>query len=79
MCWAHTKKQGFQLITETLVLFGAEGRTRTDTISLPLDFESSASASFTTSAYCLIIITYTLKQINTFFKIFFGNLHYKKF
>jgi hypothetical protein len=34
------KKQGFQLIAETLVLFGAEGRTRTDTILLPLDFES---------------------------------------
>ena len=31
--------------------FGAAGRTRTDTVSLPLDFESSASANFTTAAY----------------------------
>ena len=30
--------------------FGAAGRTRTDTVSLPLDFESSASANFTTAA-----------------------------
>lgn len=29
---------------------GAEGRTRTDTVSLPRDFESRASASFATSA-----------------------------
>ena len=30
--------------------YGAGGRTRTDMVSLPLDFESSASANFTTPA-----------------------------
>jgi hypothetical protein len=32
-------------------VFGAEGRGRTDTVSLPLDFESSTSANSITSAY----------------------------
>ena len=31
---------------------GARGRNRTGTVSLPLDFESSASTSFTTRAAC---------------------------
>ncbi len=39
---------------------GAAGRTRTDTVSLPLDFESSASANFTTAAYA-ILINYNIK------------------
>ena len=32
------------------IFYGAAGRTRTDTVSLPQDFESSASANFTTAA-----------------------------
>ena len=32
------------------VLFGAGGRTRTDTVSLPRDFKSLVSADFTTAA-----------------------------
>lgn len=47
-------------------------------VSLPLDFESSASASFTTSAYRLIIITHTQKQINTFLQKTFVNFLTKK-
>ena len=38
---------------------GAPGRGRTDTVSLPLDFESSASAYFTTGA-CITIVIYAL-------------------
>ena len=33
---------------------GARGRNRTGTVSLPLDFESSASTSFTTRAVSLL-------------------------
>ena len=35
-----------------LIINGAEGRTRTDTRLPLLDFESSASTSFTTPAFC---------------------------
>ncbi len=42
--------------TRRLSLFGAAGRGRTDTVSLPLDFESSASANSTTAAFNVIII-----------------------
>ena len=38
-----------------ILIFGAQGRNRTDTVSLPLDFESSASTNFTTRAACIII------------------------
>ena len=40
----------------TYVISGAADRGRTDTVSLPLDFESSASANSTTAANSLIII-----------------------
>ena len=36
-----------------LFVFGAAGRSRTDTDVSPADFESAASASFTTAAYRL--------------------------
>ena len=40
-----------------LALFdGAAGRSRTGTVSLPLDFESSASANFTTAAYFIVFL-----------------------
>lgn len=44
--WAKEK----QPLTGLLLLVGAGGRTRTDTDFTPQDFESSASASFTTPA-----------------------------
>ena len=49
---------------------GAAGRGRTDTVSLPRDFESRASANFTTAA------NYFLKNANDEGKacIFFCNL-----
>lgn len=43
---------------------GAEGRTRTGMVSLPLDFESSASANFTTSATTFFIIQYRFTKSN---------------
>ena len=39
-------------------LFGAGDRGRTDTVSLPLDFESSTSANSITPAYNVVIISY---------------------
>lgn len=52
---------------------GAEGGTRTHTVLLPLDFESSASASFTTSArHIRYIIILKIK----FQYLIFGNLDY---
>jgi hypothetical protein len=44
VCCTHTE-DGLPLY-----LFGTEGRTRTDTVSPPLDFESSASTSSATPA-----------------------------
>ena len=41
----------FHLSTKYDIILGAAGRSRTDTVSLPLDFESSASANFTTAAF----------------------------
>ena len=51
---------------------GADGRGRTDTVSLPRDFESRASANSTTSAnqHCSIIITHNMIVVNTFLKFF---------
>ncbi len=46
------------------MLLGAEGGTRTHTESPPLDFESSASANSTTSAY--IFLTISNKYHNSF-------------
>ena len=40
--------------------FGAADRSRTDTVSLPRDFESRASANFTTAAYAQNIYDYTI-------------------
>jgi hypothetical protein len=51
----NTKKRISQK-RETLDSSGAEGRTRTDMVSLPLDFESSASANFTTSAFIIALL-----------------------
>ena len=42
-------------LRSNFIQYGAQGRNRTDTVSLPLDFESSASTNFTTRA-CLDII-----------------------
>ena len=39
-------------------LVGARGRTRTDTVSLPPDFESGASANFTTTANAIAKLYY---------------------
>lgn len=39
-------------------LGGAAGRTRTDTVSLPPDFESGASANFTTTANAIAKLYY---------------------
>ena len=36
---------------------GARGRTRTGTVSLPVDFESTASTNFTTRAIACILYT----------------------
>ena len=43
--------------------FGAAGRGRTDTVSLPPDFESGASANSTTAAYSLIIISHFFLKV----------------
>ena len=50
-----------------LFLFGAGGRGRTDTVSLPLDFESSTSANSITPAN-VHIIAYSKRKIKSFFK-----------
>lgn len=39
-------------------LYGARGRTRTGTVSLPVDFESTASTNFTTRA----LLDYYIKR-----------------
>lgn len=43
---------------------GARGRTRTGTVSLPVDFESTASTNFTTRAiaYLLYIISFSFAR-----------------
>ena len=47
----HTGTQNKNALSkEKAFSIGADDRSRTDTVSLPLDFESSASANFTTSA-----------------------------
>ena len=45
----NTKKKGLTSILSTL--HGAGGRTRTGTVSLPVDFESTTSANSITPAY----------------------------
>ena len=47
---------GLDSVLRAIGFYGAEGRTRTGTVLLPLDFESSASANFATSARCSIIL-----------------------
>ena len=55
-------------------LYGARGRTRTGTVSLPTDFESVASTSFTTRALLSYYIStqnkmqYFFYFFNTFFR-----------
>ena len=58
--------------------FGAGSRGRTDTVLLPSDFESDASANSTIPAWCdhvtPYIIAYISKKINIFFqKSFFSH------
>ena len=51
-----TKKAYLELIQVDLeIIFGTEGRTRTDTPLREPDFESSASANFATSAHLGIV------------------------
>ncbi len=50
------------------VLFGAGDRGRTDTVSLPLDFESSTSANSITPAYNGIIITHSVGKSQELFE-----------
>ncbi len=50
-------------------IFGAGSRGRTDTVSLPLDFESSTSANSIIPAY-LYIISYLFRKIKCFFSFF---------
>ena len=45
------KKRTFVLVDKSAFFVGAAGRSRTDTVSLPPDFESGASANFTTAAH----------------------------
>ena len=59
-----------------LFLFGADGRTRTGTVSLPTDFESVASANFTTSAYYLNILAQNFAFGNSSRRIYKN--HYAK-
>ena len=53
-------------------VYGAADRGRTDTVSLPQDFESSASANSTTAAYQTILIVYhnSAKRSSIFSKKF---------
>ena len=66
-----------------LVLFGAAGRSRTDTVSLPSDFESDASANSTTAASLndFIIIANEIKKSKRFHSLFyiFFNFFYFNF
>ncbi len=58
-------------LSKSVFFSGAAGRGRTDTVSLPQDFESSASANSTTAAYeieYLKRIPYSPLSVNTFFE-----------
>ncbi len=49
--WKNRTKKDFRANTrKPCSVYGAEGRGRTGTVSLPRDFESSASANSATSA-----------------------------
>ena len=50
---------------EGFLIFGPEGRTRTDTSSLTADFESAASTNFTTSGKVVIRIIAFLFKLST--------------
>ena len=56
-------------------LFGAGDRGRTDTVSLPLDFESSTSANSITPAYNSGIIAHPKRKIKRFCKVFSKFFH----
>ena len=59
-------------------VYGAADRGRTDTVSLPQDFESSASANSTTAAYQTTLIVYhnSAKKSSIFSKKF---IFFKKY
>jgi hypothetical protein len=62
------------------LLFGAGDRGRTDTVSPPLDFESSTSANSITPAKLDLIIQHIVskhKRKFSFFKIFMFILHFR--
>ena len=65
----HTSLEIYRILVE---LFGAGSRGRTDTVLLPSDFESDASANSTIPAWrgitTVLIITHRFKKINTFQK-----------
>ena len=71
----HSKRLSHSLSKKLLtqpLLFGAGDRGRTDTVSLPLDFESSTSANSITPACNGDIIAQTNSKIKCFLKkIFF--------
>ena len=48
-----------------LYCFGAGGRTRTDTVLLPMDFESITSANSITPAYIFLTLTPLIAKDNT--------------
>ena len=50
------KNTDLELTGFVLFMYGAGGRTRTGTVSLPTDFESVASANFTTPAHIYLNI-----------------------
>ena len=60
------KARKSSVLPDIRAFFGAGDRGRTDTVSLPQDFESSASANSTTPAYNKII-KYPRRKIKRFF------------
>ena len=52
------------------LFYGAGDRGRTDTVSLPLDFESSTSANSITPAYNRCIVSQLYRKIKSFLNIF---------
>ena len=61
----NTKKKGLTSFLSTL--HGAGGRTRTGTVSLPVDFESTTSANSITPANAKHIIQYKSGKIKLYF------------
>ena len=63
--FGHTKKK--PLLSKTKVAFGAGGRGRTDTVSLPRDFESRTSANSITPAFSDMYSITKIGQSQVFF------------